>query len=209
MDRAMRRKDREVSDFDEQVSIVSRCRQVHLGMVCEGQAYIVPVDFGYKVHDGRLSLYCHSASEGKKIDILHANPEITFEMDHCFRIGLGNVPTMWTNAFESVMGKAHVVFLEDLKEKLECTQRLMDRYDMGPIPEKVQGILSHMACYRIDILSMTGKSNLTRVQRDNWGYVEMLQQKINDPRITLKVIRDGLEALGDNKKDLFKGEGLR
>lgn len=209
MDRPMRRKDRLVSDFDEQVSIASRCKQVHLGMVDEGMAYIVPVDFGYKVHDGILSFYCHSASDGRKMDILRANPEITFEMDHCFRIGLGNVPVMWTNAFESVMGRAHVEFLTDFDEKLECTQLLMDRYDMGEIPEKVYRTLNHMECYRIDVISMTGKSNLTRVQRDNWGYIELLQQKINDPRVTLQIIRDGLEALGEEKKDLFDGHGIR
>ena len=38
---------------------------------------------------------------------------------------------MWTNAFESVMGEADVVFLEDFDEKLEATQLLMDRYDMA------------------------------------------------------------------------------
>ena len=33
MEQKMRRKDREVTDFEEQISIVSRCKQVHIGMV--------------------------------------------------------------------------------------------------------------------------------------------------------------------------------
>jgi nitroimidazol reductase NimA-like FMN-containing flavoprotein (pyridoxamine 5'-phosphate oxidase superfamily) len=194
MEREMRRKDRLVTDFDEMVSIVSRCMEVHLGMVDEGKAYIVPVDFGYAVRDGRLSLYCHSASEGRKMDILRKNPRVTIELDHSFRIGLGNVPTMWTNAFESVMGEADVVFLETVEERLEAVNQLMERHHMGKLPEKVQGILPHMACYRLDVISMTGKSNLTRLQRDNWGAMEELERKIHDPRVTLQAIRDGLAA---------------
>ena len=68
MNRPMRRKDRLVSDFDEMVSIASRARQIIIGMVDDGQPYLVPLDFGYKVHDGILSFYCHSASQGRKID---------------------------------------------------------------------------------------------------------------------------------------------
>ena len=195
MSRPMRRKDRLVSDFDEMVSIASRARQIIIGMVDDGQPYLVPLDFGYKVHDGILSFYCHSASQGRKIDLMKKNPHISFVLPHSFRIGLGNVPVMWTNAFESVMGEADVVFLEDLDEKLEATQLLMDRYDMGKIPESVYRTLNHMECYRLDVTSMTGKSNLTRQQRDNWGFVESLQRKINDPTVLLSTIRKDLETI--------------
>lgn len=197
MNRPMRRKDRLVSDFDEMVSIASRARQIIIGMVDDGQPYLVPLDFGYKVHDGILSFYCHSASQGRKIDLMKKNPHISFVLPHSFRIGLGNVPVMWTNAFESVMGEADVVFLEDFDEKLEATQLLMDRYDMGKIPESVYRTLNHMECYRMDVTSMTGKSNLTRQQRDNWGFMESLQRKINDPTVLLSTIRKDLEALGN------------
>ena len=46
--------------------------------------------------------------------------------------------------------------------------------------------------------SMTGKSNLTQVQRDTWGMIEDLQRKINDPTVLLSTIRKDLEALGGN-----------
>ncbi len=166
-----------------------------IGMVDQGKAYVVPIDFGYKVHDGHLSLYAHSAPEGRKMDILRKNPDITVTLSHSFRIGLGNTPQMWTNAFESVMGDAHVVFLEDFKDRLESIQLLMDRYHMGPIPESVYPTIKYMACYRIDITSMTGKSNLTQKQRDTWGRLETLQKTINDPRTTLQTIRNELDAL--------------
>ena len=44
MNRPMRRKDRLVSDFDEMVSIASRARQIIIGMVDDGQPYLVPLD---------------------------------------------------------------------------------------------------------------------------------------------------------------------
>ena len=147
MEQKMRRKDREVTAFEEQISIVSRCKQVHIGMVEAGKAYIVPLDFGYRVKEGQLSFYCHSALEGRKINILKENPYVTFVLDHSFRIGLGNIPLMWTNAFESVMGEAKVVFLESQEDKLELPHdwaiegpfRIELAGEMGKLPYKAIG----------------------------------------------------------------------
>jgi len=36
--------------------------------------YIVPMNFGYEMADGALSLYFHCANEGRKINIIKKNP---------------------------------------------------------------------------------------------------------------------------------------
>lgn len=193
MNRPMRRKDRLVTDFDELVSIVSRCAPLHLGLVNEEKAYVVPVDFGFTAENGQLSFYVHSAKEGRKIDLMKQNPMITFTLDHSFRIGLGR-PDFWTNAFESVMGEAKVTFLEG-DEAWESIQHLMDRYGQGKLPEKIRPMLAHMASYRIDVLSMTGKSNLTKEQRERWGALNTLQEAIGNPAVSLQTIKDKLADL--------------
>ena len=43
----MRRKDREVLDFDEIIGILDKCKVMHLAMIREGKPYSVPVNFGY------------------------------------------------------------------------------------------------------------------------------------------------------------------
>ena len=68
----MRRKDREVKNFDEIIDILSRCKVLHLALISDGKPYSVPVNLGYTVTevDGskKLTVYFHGAGEGKKIE---------------------------------------------------------------------------------------------------------------------------------------------
>lgn len=69
----MRRKEREICDPEEMESIISRACVCRLAM-CEGYApYVVPLCFGY---EGEY-LYFHSATEGRKLEILKKNPRVS------------------------------------------------------------------------------------------------------------------------------------
>ena len=59
----MRRKDREITSFDEQLKIIDQCDVVRLGLVDdEGYPYILPLNFGYEVVDKRRNF---SGQSGK------------------------------------------------------------------------------------------------------------------------------------------------
>ncbi len=77
----MRRQDREVKDFDKITATIEGCDCCRLGLNDDGQVYIVPMNFGFKVQNNNIVLYFHGASEGRKIDILKRNPHVGFEMD--------------------------------------------------------------------------------------------------------------------------------
>lgn len=66
----MRRKDREITDFDEMMKIIDRCDVCRLAISDEDFPYIVPMNFGTEVKDGTLYLYFHCAQQGKKIELL-------------------------------------------------------------------------------------------------------------------------------------------
>ena len=66
----MRRKDREITDLNEIIKIVSECDVLHLGMCDNGVPYVVPVNFGFTYEDETFTFYVHGAASGKKIDIL-------------------------------------------------------------------------------------------------------------------------------------------
>ena len=73
----MRRKDKETTDpriIDNVLSTASICR---LAMVDRGELYLIPVNYGYR--DG--ALYVHSASAGRKIDVLCRHPRVCFEIE--------------------------------------------------------------------------------------------------------------------------------
>ena len=54
----MRRKDREIKEFDEIIDVLSRCKVLHLALISDGKPYAVPVNFGYAVceRDGQKKL---------------------------------------------------------------------------------------------------------------------------------------------------------
>ena len=52
MNRPMRRQKREVTDPVKIEQIIKKAGVVHLGMVDEGKAYIVPLHYGYIYKDG-------------------------------------------------------------------------------------------------------------------------------------------------------------
>ena len=66
----MRRMDREVTDFSRMLEILQTCDCCRLGLVDGDEAYIVPMNFGIAQENGELILYFHTATEGRKIDLL-------------------------------------------------------------------------------------------------------------------------------------------
>ena len=48
----MRRKDREITDFDEMMKIVAKCDTCRLAIFDETFPYIVPLNFGTNVENG-------------------------------------------------------------------------------------------------------------------------------------------------------------
>lgn len=68
--RPMRRQDREIKDPEKILSIIAACPYCHLGFSDQGKPYVVPVNFGYAVEDGRTVFYFHGAREGRKIDLI-------------------------------------------------------------------------------------------------------------------------------------------
>ena len=76
----MRRKDREVSDFDEMMKIIAKCDTCRVAMYDETFPYIVPLNFGTDLEDDQLYLYFHGAKIGKKIDLMRKNKNVSFEI---------------------------------------------------------------------------------------------------------------------------------
>ena len=77
----MRRKDREITDFNEMIEIIKKCDVCRIVMNDEGFPYIVPLNFGLEVQGEQVYLYFHCAMKGKKLDLIAKDNRITFEMD--------------------------------------------------------------------------------------------------------------------------------
>ena len=104
----MRRNDKEISDRDKIDGIIARCKVCRIALCENGQAYVLPLNFGY---DGK-NLYFHSATVGKKIDILKNNNRVGFEFDILHEIVTSENPCEWGSKYESVVGTGTAKFID-------------------------------------------------------------------------------------------------
>ena len=69
----MTRRELEVTNPEEILRILDSSRVLHLGLVDDGMPYIVPMNYGYVMEEGKLTLYLHSAMQGYKLDVIRKN----------------------------------------------------------------------------------------------------------------------------------------
>jgi nitroimidazol reductase NimA-like FMN-containing flavoprotein (pyridoxamine 5'-phosphate oxidase superfamily) len=154
----MRRKDREINDIDEKLKIVAACKVCRLGMALNGQAYVVPLNFGYECTGHTLVLYFHSAQEGKKIDMLRQNPQVCVEMDARHRLVEGDSGCTYGFAFESLIGFGAVEFLERQEDKIHGLTLLMKHQTGSDMPFHFESAaLDAVRVYKLMVTSWTGK----------------------------------------------------
>ena len=117
----MRRKDREITDINAIEEILLQCKTCHVAMVDDGLPYVVPLSYGYRfIGDSILELYLHSASEGRKLDILKQNNKVCFEMSFEGEPIQSEMPCNSGYYFSSIIGFGEVVFIENTDEKCEA-----------------------------------------------------------------------------------------
>ncbi len=148
----MRRADREVTDESELVSILERATVCRLGMCADGEPYVVPLNFAHV--DGRL--YFHSATEGKKLDIIRRNKKVCFEVDVDTEVVPAPSPCGWGMRYTSVIGSGAASIIEDPDEKRSALDAIMAHYG-GHGADYPEPMLRKVAIIRVDIERMTGK----------------------------------------------------
>jgi uncharacterized protein len=148
----MRRSEREITDLSEIEEILRKARVVHIGLADEGAPHVVPMEFGYAA--GRL--YLHSAPEGRKIDLLRRNPNVSFAAHIDHEVIPGVIACKWSSKYRSVMGKGKASFVEERQDKIRALDTIMEKFASGPFQYSDES-LARTAVIQIEIESMTGK----------------------------------------------------
>ena len=121
----MTRRERQVTDINEIIKILDKSKVVHLGMVDGDEPYVVPMNYGYTMEDGKLTLYLHGAKRGRKLDLIRANPKVFFEMCCDIVPFEGEVACKYGITYASVMGRGIAEIVEDVDEKKFALSALM------------------------------------------------------------------------------------
>ena len=155
----MRRKDREITGFDNIIKVMRACKVCHVAFFDDEYPYIVPMTFGMEVKDNNeVNIYFHGAKEGRKHDLTKKNSKVSFVMEDTHGIVTG--PHVGacecTMEFECVMGNGTMEYVSE-KEKVTALQTMLQQYDVKEGQnyhfhhEVVPRI--HVLCLRVNSLS--------------------------------------------------------
>ena len=155
----MRRKDREITDISRIEEIIAGARYMHLGMFDGEYPYVVPLHYGYKMENGRLTFYMHCAKEGHKLDCLKANNNVFVEIDRGESLVSAGQPCAYGAKYESVMCRGKAIILDDGAEKTEALRILM-KTQTGQDFEIDETMAASVNVIRVDVGSYTAKARV-------------------------------------------------
>lgn len=154
----MRRKDKQIEDRAGIEAFIRQNRVCRLAMVDRDKPYVVPMNFGYQYP----WIYFHSASRGRKIDLLEKNPNVCFEFDRLFKIVEDKNPCEWGAKFCSVIGEGKAFLVTDAREKRKGLSIIMAQYSAGPDDHCFNfsdRALEKTALIKVKISWLTGKES--------------------------------------------------
>ena len=152
----MTKRERQITDEKQIREILDTAKILHLGLAVDNEPYVVPMNYGYTMEDGKLVLYLHSAVRGKKLDMIRENPRVFFEMDCDLVPFEGKVPCRYGIAYSSLMGRGTARIIEDVEEKKKAMSILMKTQTEKDFLFEDR-LVSIVAVIRIDVLEYTAK----------------------------------------------------
>ena len=145
-----------VTDPQQIRHILDTGKVLHLGLAADNIPYVVPMNYGYTMEDGKLVLYLHSAVRGKKLDMIQSNANVFFAID-CDRMPFeGRVPCQYGMVYSSIMGSGTARIIEDVEEKKQAMTLLM-KTQTGKDFSFEDRLVSIVAVIRIDVAEFTAK----------------------------------------------------
>lgn len=156
MKKGISRRELEVTDMNEILNILDKSKIVHVAMVDEGRPYMVTMNYGYIMEDGKLTLYLHGATKGRKIDVMKANPDVFVEIECDIAPFSGEVACQYGMAYASIMGEGKAVIIEEPEAKMEAMSILM-KSQTGKDFTFNERLVSIVTVIRIDVEEFTAK----------------------------------------------------
>ena len=139
----MTKRERQVTEGSQILHILDTAKILHLGLCADNVPYVVPMNYGYTMEQGKLTLYLHSAVRGKKLDMIRKNPNVFFEMNCDL-------------SYSSLMGQGHARVIDDPEEKQDAMTILM-KTQSGKDFSFNEKLVSIVSVIRIDVSEYTAK----------------------------------------------------
>ena len=152
----MTKRERQITDPEQILNILDKSKVLHLGLCVDNEPYVVPLNYGYTMEDGKLTVYLHSAVRGKKLDMIQVNPKVFFEIDCDIVPFDGVLPCQYGMTYSSIMAKGIARIVEDVEEKKKAMSILM-KTQTGKDFSFEDRLVSIVSVIRIDVSEYTAK----------------------------------------------------
>ena len=152
----MTKRELQITDENQIRAILDTAKVVHLGLCVDNEPYVVPMNYGYTMIDGKLTIYLHSAVLGKKLDMIRKNPRVFIEMDCDRQPFEGEKPCQYGLSYSSLMGRGTARIIEDVAEKEQAMTALMKTQTQKDFTFN-EKLVSIVAVVRIDVEEYTAK----------------------------------------------------
>ena len=155
----MRRKDREVTDFESILAIIDECDIIRIGLADGDFPYIVPLNFAYTVYGRQIDFYVHGAMAGRKYGLMKGNGKCSFEMDIPLQMDCLVEKKDVTMRYKCVMGTASITFLDGDEKQSAVENIILNRYDQTRNFDYNRAALDRTAVARLTVTELTAKVN--------------------------------------------------
>ena len=156
MKEGITRREREITDPAKILEILDKGMIVHVAMVDGDEPYVVPMNYGYTMEEGKLTLYLHGARWGRKLDVMRANPKVFFSIECDVHPFEGDIACRYGTAYSSIMGKGTAEILEDTEAKKSALSVFM-KTQTGKDFTFDDKMVSIVSVIRIDVSTYTAK----------------------------------------------------
>ena len=154
--KGLTKRERQVTDKAQILHILDTAKVLNLGLSVNDEPSVVPMNYGYIMEDGKLTLYLHRAVKGKKLDMIQANPSVFFSMD-CDRMPFeGRVACQYGLVYSSIMGSGTATLVDDVEEKKRAMSILMKTQTGGDFTFEDR-LVTFVTVIRIDVAEYTAK----------------------------------------------------
>lgn len=121
----------------------------------ENEGYGIPLNY---VWDGKDTVYFHCATEGKKIDILQKNPNVSF----CIVGGTEVISNKFTTNYQSIILFGTISFPINPEEKMQALELILKKYALPHLEagkQYTKNALNNTQVLKMSITEFSGKCN--------------------------------------------------
>ena len=154
----MRRRDREITDRQEILTILSRAEICRIALHDDEYPYIVPMNFGFE-DNGALVLYFHCAAEGRKLDLIRNDARVGFEVEIDTKMVTGSKACDSTIYYKSVIGCGSVEIMNSREDKVHGLDVLMKHFTGKEGFRYEEELLNKMVVLRLTVTKISAKSH--------------------------------------------------